>query len=510
LTPRAAAVKLGGPVRPDPHPTASRAALRRAGIAALALVAGACRAGRDYEPPDLSARTDPAWREPSGAEVTAEKTDLARWWRHLGSDELDALAERLLAQSLTLAEARQRVEAAQARRAVAGAGRRLTVEGQAAYLRAGTGDESLNFAGPPPGTDVDLYGVGASAAWEMDLWGRVGRAVEAAEADVDVALEDARAAAVSLLAELALAYVDACTLREELDLARRDAGLAESLLSLEASRLEAGSGTRLAVERGRRAAEAARARVPEEERALRAAENRIAVLIGERPADGLVAAADPLELPPAIGLGLPADLIARRADVRRAERELARSVALVGEAQAERYPSISLSGMLSLRAMDVGTLADGADALSYSIGPSLTIPLLEGGRIEGTVRLREARAEEARLALERTLLEAVGEVETAAEGVVRTRQRLERLDDAAAAAHRAADLADELHAAGTEDLRRVYEARRTEVATALDRAGARRAALVETVDLYRALGGGWEAAGPAAAGASSEARAETP
>jgi outer membrane protein, multidrug efflux system len=472
-----------------PLPASAR---RRGPLLGLLVLAAGCRVGPEHEPPDLSARTDPAWRNPSGPELTAEREQLARWWEQLGSPELSELAARLWVDNLSLSEARQRVLAARARRGVVAGERLPEVYGEATYMRAGTGDDSLNFQGPPPGRDVDVFSLGASAAWELDLWGRVGRLVESADAEVDIAIEDHRDAAVSLLAELALAYIDARALHLRLDVLERSIALQEETARLARSRFEAGNGARLDVEQAARELELSRARVPELRRALRAAENRVAILVGERPRDGLVAAEDELALPASIGLGLPADLLVRRADVRRAERRLAAAVARIGSAEAERYPRVSLTGTVALRAQDVDTLFGGADALSYSLGPGLSIPLFTGGRIDSEVAFREARAEEARLAFERTLLEAIAEVETAGEGVVRTRQRVERLEAAVESARAAAALAQELFDAGLRDLLQVVDAQRAQVATEDELLVAWQAALARTVELYRALGGGWD------------------
>ena len=478
----------------DPVHRRTRAA-GAAFLAPLALLAGGCHVGPDYQPPDVSARTDAAWRTPSGPAITEQRTELVRWWERLGSPELDALATRLVHENLSLAEARQRVVTARANRGIVHADRLPQVRGGLGYVRAGTGDESLNFQGPPPGTNVDLYSASLAAGWEIDLWGRVARLVEAADADIDVAVEDYRDAAVSLLAELALAYVDARTLHDRLDVVRRNIDLQQETVRLAQSRFDAGNGSRLDVEQSQRELELSRSLVPELERGLRAAENRIAILVGERPADGFVAARDELTLPPAIGIGLPADLLARRADVRRAERALCAAVARIGAAEAERYPRITISGTVALQSMDIENFGHGTDALAYSVGPNLSIPLFEGGRIDSRVQQRESLAQGARIEFERSLLGAIGEVEDAAEGVVRTRQRVARLESAAESARQTVTLARQLYQAGVQSLLQVVDAERAQVAIEDGLAVARQSAFVQSIDLYRALGGGWDAIG---------------
>lgn len=470
----------------------SRTSVHHGAALLWALSSAACTVGPDYAPPAPTGRLAAAWRQPAGDAVTAERMDLARWWQRFGSDELSAFADQLVSQNLSLAEARQRVVAARARRGIVSADRLPQVRAGAGYTRASTGDRSLNFQGPPPGQDVDVYSVSTSAGWEIDLWGRVARNLEAADAEIDVAVEDYRDAAVSLLAELAIAYADASTLHQRLDVAGRGVALQEDTVRLVQSRLDAGSGTRLDLDQAQRELENTRALVPELQRALAAAENRIAVLLGERPRDGLVSAGAALAAPAVLGVGVPADLLARRADVRRAERRLAAATARIGAAEAERYPNISIGGTLALAARDVDTLGTGADALSYTFGPSLTIPLFTGGRIDSNVAVRSAEAEAARLTFERSLLDAIAEVETAAAGVVRTRERREHLDAAAVAARSAVVLARQLYDAGSSSLLQVLDAQRTLVATEDELLVAGQASLVQTVTLYRALGGGFE------------------
>lgn len=463
------------------------------GSALCVLLVGACAVGPDYQRPDLDARTAAAWRQPVGPPFDPERTELARWWEHFGSPELSVLASRLLVQNLSLAEARQRVLTARAQRGVADGERWPQVSAGASYTRAGTGDRSLNFQGPPPGQDVDVYSASVSAGWELDLWGRVGRLLEAADAEIEVTVEDYRDAAVSLLSELALAYVDARTLHERVDVLARSVALRQETVRLAQSRVDAGSGTRLELEQARRELESGAGLLPELRRALAVAENRVAVLTGERPRDELLAARDELVLPATVGLGLPADLLARRADVRRSERVLAAAVARIGAAEAERYPDITISGTLALRAQDVDALTSGADALSYSVGPGLSIPLFTGGRIDSQVASRESAADGARLGFERTLLLAIAEVEDAAAGVTHTRERVDRLQAAADAARAAVTFAQQLHDAGSLGLAPVIDAQRAQLAADDALLLGRQAAFVQTIDLYRALGGGWEA-----------------
>ncbi|MCA8941648.1 MAG: efflux transporter outer membrane subunit [Planctomycetes bacterium] len=477
--------------------------LVRPGDITLALLVGAamssCTVGPDHESPDVAELLEANWRQaPGSGLVEDERTELVGWWRRFGSAELDALATRLLQQNLSLREAAERVVAVRANVGATDAQRSPRLDGEGSAFRAGTGDESLNFQGPPPGTDVSVYSLGVAAGWELDLWGRVARLVENARAEVAIAEEDFRGVAVTLLAELAIAYVDATSLQHRLEIARRELATRERTLELTRSRLDAGTGTRVEWLAAQRELAAARARLPELEQARRLAENRIALLVGERPRDGLVVAAGELTLPEQVSRGVPADLLAHRTDVRGAERRLAAAVARIGAVEAERYPRIALNGSLALRTSEFDELFAGRSAVSYSIGPSLTVPLFDGARITSEVHFREARAREARIAFERTVLAAIGEVEAAATSLVKSRERLAQTEQAAAAAAEAARLERQLYEAGSVSLMLALDAERARLA--LDDASwsSRQAALVSTIDLYRALGGGFESAPPPA------------
>jgi multidrug efflux system outer membrane protein len=463
-------------------------------ILALAIVVLAgCSVGPDYAKPDLRHEYAEAWRTEL---VTGPTTSLtpssptAAWWRSFGDPELERLVGALGEGNLTLAEARERIVEARARRGIVNAERLPQVDLSAEYLRAGTGDKGLAFQGAPPGVDTDLYGVGAMAGWEVDLWGRVARLAEAADRDIEASVESYRDAAVSLVAELTLSYVDVRALGHRLELLDRNVELLEKSLALAKSRYQAGTGTELDVTQARRLLQHTQAREPELRRALAVATDEVAVLLGRPPADGLVGPGAMPQPPALVGMGLPADLITRRADVRRAERQYAATVARVGAAEGERYPRLKLFGQLSLQTGNAADLVD-PEALVYSLGPSLTFPLFAGGRIESNVRVQKSKAEQARIALEKTLLDAVAEVENAAAGVVQTQKRVELLAGAADDARRSVDLAEQLYRAGTRDLLQVVDAQRELVEVEDELVVARRDALDEIVRLYRALGGGW-------------------
>ncbi len=464
-------------------------------LAAVTLVTtGGCVAVRRPQTSTMRSLADAPWRSVLSADrLNAAQAPVLSWWRGLNDPTFADLAERALGENLDLKIARARIVEARARRGVVNADRLPQLDADAQYLRAGSGDDALAFAAPPPGAETNLFAVGVVAGWEVDLWGRVQQLVRAADADSAARTEDYRDAAVSLLGELALAYIDIRTLERRLELVLHNVALQERLLELAASRLRAGNGPEVDVAQARRLLQRTRARVPELQRAQAVAENRIAILLGARPTDEFIPAGGlPAPMVPE-SLGLPAELLTRRPDIRRAAWTYRSALARADAADLERLPRLVLSGSFRLSAGDAGGLLD--QSFVYSVGPQVSVPLLDGHRIDANVRVRESQAEQARLVLEQTLLSAIEEVENAAIGFTRKRAQADELAEAVVAARRTAQLAQQLYVTGLRDLTQSIDAQRELVAVEDELAITRQQVLAQAVRLYRALGGGWEQIG---------------
>jgi NodT family efflux transporter outer membrane factor (OMF) lipoprotein len=465
--------------------------------ALLALAAGCAAAGPDYEPP--RAEVPEAWRD-AGAEGTAGgPADLAAWWRRFGDPVLDHLVERAIGQGLDLREALARVREARALRGGAAADRFPTVDGVVSYRRSGESDETAAgaFAG-----DSDFFSAGLDAAWEVDLWGRVRRSVEAADAGLDASVEDARAVLVTVAAETALRYVELRAFRRRLAVSRGSVALQEESLALARARFETGLAGERDVSQARTSVETTRARIPALEAGARAAENRLAVLLGRPPGDlaEALAADRPIPAPPPeVAVGVPADLLRRRADVRRAERLLAAETARIGVAEADLYPRLVLLGRIGVEAEEAPGLGDaGSDA--FSVGPSIRWNLFDGGRARSRIGAQDARAEQALVRWERAVLAALEEAENAMTAFARERERRRLLSEAYGEAARTADLARTQYAEGLSDFQVVVDSQRVLSLLADDLAVSEAAVAANLVALYKALGGGWESAPPGAPG----------
>lgn len=458
-------------------------------LVALLAMSG-CTLGPDYHSPDVTAVMQEGWQA-SGGKPFALEQPFTSWWQQFHDEQLTGLVHRLVSSSLALEEARQRVAEVNARYGVIGADKQLQLAAALGYTHAETGDETVSLQGLPPGQSINVYSAGITAGWEIDLWGKTTRLLEAAEEDIRVVYLDYQSMLVSLAAEMTLDYIHARTLEARLDTIHKNIDLQQETLKLAQSRYQAGNGTALSVVRTQRLLESTRSRLPELERSLLVAKNRIKVLLGLPPQREVWQAGPMPAVPDMIGLGLPADLLTRRPDIRQAFHHFHATVARIGAAQAQRYPTLSLSGTLTLSSDTARGVLD-MDTLFYSLGPGISFPILTGHRIESTIAVRSAQAEQARLAIEQKIVAALAEVENAAEGVIRSQQQADRLADAETFAIKSVELSDSLYRSGLVDFSEVLDNEQQLVALQESLLLARQQALSEVVQLYRALGGGWE------------------
>ncbi len=458
-----------------------------------------CSVGPDYEPPTLAVpgafRGDIARPAPASAPATVTP-DAARplatldpWWRRLEDPQLNALIERGLANNNDVRIAVVRLRQAVTQRDGA----------SASYLPTLNFANSLNRRRTPTDGERqgeraqtrDAFRVGIDASWEVDLVGRRDRAFEAADAGTaaaQMALADAR---LSLSGEMARNYIQLRALQQRLDIAER--GVKTAFDTLDATRrLQAeGATTRIAVVEAEAEYERARARVPVLRAAMQRSIHRIGVLAGEGPADRVddLVRREPLpKAPPLPDLGLPSDLVQRRPDLRRAERDLAAATARIGVAASEFYPRFNLTGGLGPQTAVLSALPGG---LAWTIGSALLMPLFDGGRIRANVELAEARQVEAGLVFHQTLLVALQEVEGNLVGYQSEDERIEILGRARVLAEESLRAADQRFQDGEISLFERFDIQRQFQSTDDDLVQARETQLLSLVALVRALGGNW-------------------
>lgn len=463
-------------------------AMRGRALALGLVFAPACHSLGSYEAPEMPATA--AWAETSPAVDTSPPA--AEWWREFHDATLDALVERALAQNLDLALARARVLEARAVRDAVDGRDEPQIDAAAGYTRARRSANEQPAFGP---RESDLWRVGFDAHWELDLFGRNAAAVAAAEAGVDVALEAQRDAAVVLLGELARNYVELRGAQSALAVARANLAAQRDTLDLTSSRFTAGISSELDVARARAQASSTEALIPAFDAEARTRAHRIAILLGEEPGARLAELVDvnvaaPVA-PEVVSAGLPAELLRRRADVRQAERELARECALGAAARAELYPHLSLDASWGQVANHGTDLFDAASN-TWAIGPSLVLPIFSAGILQANVRAQDARAEQALVRWQQAVLRAQAEVADAVVAWTRERERNVSLASALESQRRAVALANDLFTRGLADFFEVLDAQREQFQIESQLAQSTTRVSTSVVALYKALGGGWE------------------
>lgn len=462
--------------------------MRNAWVFVGAAFLSACAVGPDYQTPETPATPFVA----AQAAGVVEQPFEASWWAQFKDPVLDRLVERALTADLDLKVALARVEEA---RAFLGASRRDRWPG----VTAGASRTERHQQEPGITTDrveTVSYDAGLAALWELDLFGRVRRGVEAAGADADAAVADLRDAQVLVAAEVARNYVELRGAQKRLAVARTNLGYQTETVELTRVRLELGRGSELDVASAEARRAATEATIPPLVAAETIAANALAVLLGERPG----ALADELgfrEVAPhltTLAVDSPAALLQRRPDIRAAERQLAAATARIGVAKADLFPRLTLSGFIGFVAGDADQLGESVSR-AWSLSPVLSWAGLERGTY-ARVDVAEARAEGALAAYELTVLRALEETENAFVTYGSHRQRLESIVDQATASRTAAELARVQYREGALDFLRLLDAERT-LLQAEDAVAAVETDLNSSVvSIYKALGGGWEAAPP--------------
>lgn len=448
-------------------------------------LAGCAAVGPDYSPPPIEVPA--AWQRAGEAPAAAGREDLSAWWQRLEDPLLSGLVDEALAGSLDLRTARARLRQARALRGIAGAERFPAVGASASASRADGSEEAGS------GRSTELYRAGFDAQWEPDVFGGVRRGIEAAQAGVEAAAASLANAQVSLAAEVALNYVEVRAFQARLAIARSSLESQAETFQLTDWRAQAGLVGALDVEQARAQLEQTRAQIPALEASLAQAGHRLAVLLGRAPGalrERLAVRGPVPAVPERVAVGIPADTLRQRPDVRAAERTLAAETARIGQAQAARYPRFALSGSIGVEALRAGALgASGAGATS--LAASVAATLFDAGRLRQQVEAQSAVAEQALAGYEAAVLAALEDVENALVGLARSLQREAALRSAVEAARNAALLARQRYASGLIDFQPVLDTERTLLSLSDTLAATQAQSASSLIQLYKALGGGW-------------------
>lgn len=450
-----------------------------AGLAACTAVPPGCTVGPDYGGPPTTVVAPAAFGEMGDPAFIPGQADLRTWWTVFNDPLLNEVIESAAANNRDLRIALAKVVEARARVNIAQSARSplISVGGGSAV----TSDATTGFDSRVQSS------LSMQASWELDVFGRVARQIEAADASFQAVEEDRRDVQVSLYAEVANRYLSVRSLQGQLDTATANIASQKEILELTRIRVRDGLASRLDVVRAEQLVASSEAIVPPLRIQLNRDINTIALLVGTHP-QALpfdLATPRPLPVPPAeVVIGIPAELLRQRPDIRAAERRLAAQAARVGVATSALYPQFSFGG-------NIGTGFDGTP-LSLSLGPSVRWTLFDGGGIRARITVEDAILEQAVLAYEQTVLRAIEEVETAMTTFIEQRLRLEAVERSAVSAREAYGLARSLYRDGLIDIQDILSVQMELLTAEGQVAEASGLATQYLVNLYKALGGGWD------------------
>lgn len=464
------------------------------------LALSGCALGPDFAPPEL---TPPSvWHPPGGEGVSGVVTDpaLSTWWTTFDDSQLVSLIERAVHSNLDLGQAQARLAQARAAREATASilWPRLDLSGQA--RREERGSDASRVDGNEGGESTSnrvtrrSFGAGLDLSWELDLFGGQRRSLEASAADEQNVVEQLRNTQVSLVAEVATHYIALRGLQQRLAVARRNLELQERSADIARRRYEAGFVSKLDVVNAEADLAATTSQIPELESAVRQEMYALAALLGREPMALVDELNEPKSLPAqpkSVPVGIPADLLRRRPDIRSAEAALHAETARIGVAVADLFPRLSLNAALGLQGESFSALGRWEDRLA-SLGGGVVQPLFDGGQRRANVRRQEAAQQEALLRYHSVVVNSLREVESALTALQREQSRQKILEDAVRFSEQAREIALSLYTAGSTDFLNVVSAERALFAAENALTVSRQAALLNLVVLYKALGGGWE------------------
>lgn len=455
-----------------------------------------CAVGDDYKKPVVSMPDKWIGLESDSVTGSGSLKDTARWWENFGDPLLSSLIEKGLEANHDIKMASSRVRQARAARAASFSSLWPQVDVSGSYKRTGSGNSQS--AGEIGASDdfgeYDSFKAGFDASWELDFFGGRRRALEASGADLDAAGEGKNDVALTVSSEIAGNYFNLRSVQEQLDVAVKNIEAHREILRIAEKKYLAGLSGRLDYVSAKAGMTSSEARIPELEAAERSLILSLGVLTGEGasliPKLGKRSTVPPC--PPRIPAGLPSDLLKRRPDIRKAEALLHASTARTGEARADYFPKISLTGSFAYSGNEADSLLNWSSR-SWSFGPSISIPLFNAGRIAANVEAKKAMEDEALANYEKTVLTALKDAETALFTHSSDMRRHDFLARSAKENADAADMSMGLYSAGKIDYTRVLEARRTQYSSEEALAKSNGAVAMDLVSIYKALGGGWDA-----------------
>jgi len=477
-------------------------------LIALLSLAG-CATAPDYKTPELP--LPEKWSVPLEGGTSPESSAIAQWWKSLDDPKLHELIDGALLVNLDIKQARASLREARANRAFIAPDRYPQVQATASATRSrSSGNASFGGGGNSGATGAiaglagggsfggasmnNLFEAGFDASWELDLFGGVAKELEAADASVEAAAEALRNTQVILTSEVAREYLEVRGAQRRLTVAHANIASQADSVSIAKSRYDAGLSSELDVKQAQALLATTEAVVPSLESAVTAGILRLAILTRQRGArllEELNAETTWPARPEIVPIGLPTDLLRRRPDIRRAERELAAATARIGVAVADLYPKFTLTGRLGGQSSEATTI-NLADARFWSFGPSVSLPIFNREKIKANIAVQNARTDAALAGYEKAVLVGLDEAQTALVAYAKEQTRLGSLNEAVAANQRALDIANELYRQGLADFLNVIQAHGNLFAAQDSAIVSELTVLQQMVALYKAVGGGWD------------------
>ncbi len=455
-------------------------------------VANGFKVGPNYRKP--AAPVADQWLDENDPAVDTSGIDDAAWWRTFDDPVLEDLIATAYRQNLSVRVAGLRILEARAQRAIAAG--ELFPQQQSAfgdYTRTGLSKNSLSGADVPT-RFFSEWDLGMGLAWELDFWGRFRRAIEAADANLDASVENYDHVLVLLISDVARSYTEVRIAEQRLAYARQNVEIQQGSLRIAEERLREGFTTRLDVTQASSDLGNTEASIPPLESARRQAVNQLCILLGMPPRnlDAMLAAEEGIpKVPARVVVGIPAELLRRRPDVRRAEREVAAQSAMIGVATSELYPHFSISGTIFLDATKFENLFN-IDSIAGTVGPSFHWNILNYGRLTNNIRVQESRFQQLAVQYQDTVLRANAEAENALVRFLKSQQQVLALAESAENARQSVELVLSQYREGTVDFDRVFNTQQFLTQQQDQLAVAEGAVAQNLIQLYTALGGGWQ------------------
>ncbi len=452
------------------------------------LAMAGCSVGPDYHPQE--AKMPSAWAGTTAStKASAACADLVHWWTEFNDPNLTSLVERAINTNLDLLQAQARIRQARAARGIVAGGLWPMVDASGSYARGRFSD-----LGGSNATTRNLFQTGLDAVWEMDIFGGVSRNVEAANADIQFAVEDHRDVLVTLVSEVALNYIELRGFQQEIVIARNNLAAQQQTADLTHKKFQGGIVGTLDVANADAQVATTASQIPQMEAAAQQTIYNLSVLLGLEPA-ALLKELSPTNFipatPPEVPIGIPSEFLRRRPDIRRAEARIHSDTARIGVATADLYPKFSLTGSVNFQNDQLHGLINWKDRF-WKVGPAVDWQIFSAGRVRSNIELQKVLRDEMVLAYQKTVITALADVENALVAYAKEHDRHKTLVDAVSYNRKAVDIASQLYTQGLTDFLNVLVAQRSLFASEDALVQSTRNLSTDLVSLYKALGGGWD------------------